>query len=112
MKNWFRNIAATVVAVGFMLPTTAMAADGKSVFLEQDCNKCHTVSAKGIEYKAGEPDNDGGDLSTTGAEKDKKWFALFLLKKKADDDGEKHPKKFYGSKSELKTVATWLATLE
>ncbi|MGM0577617.1 MAG: c-type cytochrome [Myxococcota bacterium] len=111
MKKVFRSLAATAVAIGFMLPTTAMAADGKAIFLDNNCNNCHTIESKGIDYSEDKSDNDGGDLSKVGAEHDKKWIALFLLKKK-DLDGKKHKKKFYGSKGDLKTLATWLETLE
>ncbi len=88
-------------------------AEAKRIFSEYKCNTCHTLKAKGIAL-TGEPDEDGKDapdLSKAGEKRDKKWIASYLLKKK-EIDGEKHKKRFSGSKAELKAIATWLAGLK
>ena len=88
----------------------AALADGPSVFKAEGCTECHSVSAKGIKLNA-----DGTlekDLSHIGAKHDKKWIAGVLLQKVDNEKGDKHKKKWRGSKHDLKVLAEWLESLK
>lgn len=106
----------TVAALVALTAAPAAAADsGKDVFIAQSCNDCHTIESEGIALGEGaeeeEDAEDAPDLSDVGSEYEKVWIAKYLLKQ-VDKDGEKHKKRFRGSKQELVQVATWLATLK
>ena len=124
-----RTVLAVTAALAFAAIIGAPAAraqdaDGKKIFLEQRCNRCHKIDSQGVVIVEGEdpadeegdePDSgekrDPPDLSNVGAEKDKVWIAKFLIKQETLD-GRKHKKRFRGSKEELKVVAEWLGTLK
>lgn len=76
--------------------------DGKTVFVEQKCTKCH--SAPGI--KGGK-----ADLSGVGKRRAAEWMTKWL-KKEEQIDGKKHKKAFTGTPLELEAVVKWLATLK
>jgi mono/diheme cytochrome c family protein len=105
---------AIVAATAFAEPS---ARDGKTIFLENKCNTCHTVTAlkiekkKGAEEEASDKDKKAkpADLSSVGLERKADWMARFLMKKEAID-GQKHKKLFKGSEADLKTLAAWLET--
>lgn len=78
------------------------APDGKTVFVEQKCTKCH--SAPGI--KGGKK-----DLSGVGAKHTPDWMKKWLKKEEALE-GKKHKKAFSGSPAELDAVVKWLASLK
>ena len=117
--------SSLVVGLALMaLCTTGRpAAAQKEAFIEQKCNKCHTISALGVEKKAGdEEDEEEGatppDLSHVGKFHDAAWIEGFLDKKTDHVAHEgvtatgKHKVKFKGTPDELKSMATWLATLK
>ena len=113
---------ALVIVVGTWIaprPASADDAAGKTIFVEQRCNTCHTIKSQSVEIteaeegeveEAVEGDPDPPDLSAIGSEHDKVWIAKYLIKKE-EVEGRKHKKRFRGSTDELKTVAEWLATL-
>ena len=80
----------------------AAAPDGKTVFLDQKCPKCHT--APGIQ---------GGktDLTGVGKKHTTDWMKKWLLKEE-ELDGKKHKKKFSGTDAELDVLVKWLATFK
>jgi mono/diheme cytochrome c family protein len=77
------------------------AADGKVVFVEQKCTKCH--SAPGIA---------GGkaDLAGVGKKRTAEWMTKWL-KKEEQIDGKKHKKAFTGTPAQLEAVVKWLSSL-
>lgn len=87
--------------------------EGAKIFVEQDCNSCHTIDSKGIELTDDAEDDaeDAPDLSDVGAEYDREWIAKYLLKR-VEKDGEEHEKRFRGGMEDLKTVASWLGELK
>jgi mono/diheme cytochrome c family protein len=100
----------------------ADAKDGKALFLEAQCNTCHTVKAAGIEKrkateadaaeaKEKKSDTKPPDLSGVGLERKAEWIGKFLMKTEAIK-GEKHPRKFRGTEADLKTVSEWLGTMK
>lgn len=113
-RNLISAAAIAAFAFGMTLVSPAFAADdGKKLFLDYKCDSCHTIKSLGIKLgaKPDEKSKDAPDLSKAGAERDKKWIAGYLLKKN-DIKGEKHEKRFSGTKDELKVLATWLGTLK
>ncbi|TNF30833.1 MAG: c-type cytochrome [Deltaproteobacteria bacterium] len=107
-------VAGPVVALTFLaapgfsaeLPTGASMADGKALFLENKCDKCHSVTSKGVE--AAKPDK-AVDLSTVSGDAD--FLAKFLKKeatKAVDGKDVKHKKKWGGSDEDLSAIIGWL----
>jgi hypothetical protein len=111
-----------LIAVNAFLNFSA-SADEKAKFVDQKCNKCHAISAAGIELaKGGDEEEEDGeappDLSHTGKYHDVAFIKAFLMKT-ADHvphDGvkvtKKHSKKFKGTDEELTAMATWLASFK
>jgi mono/diheme cytochrome c family protein len=113
---WIAGAACALVAgLAVQGPSGAEERDGKTVFLENKCNTCHTVKAAGIEKKkAGaeeasekKSDKKPPDLSGVGLERKAEWIAKYLMKTEAIK-GEKHEKRFKGPEADLKLVASWL----
>ncbi len=106
-------IVATPFAVALFfsanaVPAAAAAApDGKTIFLAQKCNLCHTVSAAGIERQTKSEKVAGPDLTTATAKHDKAFLEKFLLKQETID-GKKHGKEWKGTTPELDAVIDWL----
>jgi mono/diheme cytochrome c family protein len=93
-------------------PAVARAADGKELFVAGKCQRCHSVESQGIAAKsrAGE-EEEVADLSKVGAEHSAEWIQRYLRKEEATA-GKKHRLKYRGSDEDLKTLATWLASLK
>lgn len=122
-----RWIAFSAIACALVVGATAApghtaatgAPDGKTLFLENKCNTCHTIKAAGVEKKkaaAADPaeakeksDKKAPDLSSVGLERKADWMGKYLMKLEAIK-GDKHGRKFRGTEAELKTVTAWLET--
>ncbi len=79
--------------------------DPKTIFQNEKCGACHTVTAQGI-------NGDGArDLSTVGNERSFDWIMRFLNKQEMID-GKKHKKTWKGSDEDQKTIARWLSGLK
>ena len=92
---------------------TSKSSDGKSLFLESKCQNCHSIKSQSI-AKAGEPkpgEKAPPDLSNVGTKHNADWISKWLMKEE-EMNGKKHLKKFKGSDADLKTLATWLASLK
>lgn len=109
LRTW---ISVAAFAASTALPAAAFAADGKTVFTTYKCNDCHSIKSQGIVIGVAKPEEDAPDLSHVGKERDKKWIALFLLKKQETEKGHKHKKRFGGEKEKLKVLAEWLESLK
>lgn len=107
--------AVGAVAAAAFAEQAAAPRDGKTIFLENKCNSCHSVAALKIEKKKGEEAEKSDDkvkppdLSSVGLERKADWMGRFLMKKEALD-GEKHKKLWKGSEADLKTLTGWLET--
>ena len=102
--------AAALCAFGATATTSALAAkDGKALFSEWGCTRCHSVTSQKIK----QTDNrvHGPDLSAVGAERSAGWMSRYI-KKKVALKGKKHMYRFRGSKAELSQLTGWLATLQ
>jgi len=102
----------SVIATVFLLAAfyagpvaQAQGADGKTVFLAQKCNMCHSVSTAGITATTKSEKMKGPDL--VNLKQDAKTLTAFL-KKTGDINGKKHVKELKGTDDELKAVVTWL----
>ena len=100
------------IATFAMSALAAEAPDGKTVFLENKCNMCHTIDAMQIAKLSGKKTEGGPpDLSTVGSRHNAEWITKFL-KKEVVQNGKKHMKTFTGKPEDLQTIATWLETLK
>lgn len=101
-----------VVVSALLLPSLALAG-GKEVFLEQRCNKCHTVTSQGIAAD----NKDPVDLSNAGSH-DAKFLAAWIKKEidkdslKAPGTKVKHKAAWKGDDAALATLVGWLGGLK
>jgi cytochrome c551/c552 len=98
-----RFISLLLVPV-FLAPTLVFAADGKAVFVDKKCNKCHSVSSASIEKTS---KLKGPDLTTEAIKGDAKTLKSYL-KKEDMINGKKHGTAFTGTDDELDAVITWV----
>jgi mono/diheme cytochrome c family protein len=84
--------------------------DGKTIFLEQKCSNCHSVTSQGIKGLRPEGGAKPNDLSGEGDKFKTAWFEQWLMKT-ATLNNKKHMRKFRGTPEELHTLAKWLESL-
>jgi cytochrome c551/c552 len=77
MSRIRRSLVSFMLVPAFLAPTLALAADGKAVFLDKKCNKCHTVSSASIEKTS---KLKGPDLTTEAIKGDAKLLKGYLKK--------------------------------
>ncbi|MFT5233024.1 MAG: hypothetical protein ACI9UQ_001053 [Candidatus Krumholzibacteriia bacterium] len=109
-------------------PALADQEEGLKIYKQYGCHECHAISALkiGVEKVAleegaveeedlwGEEEGEdvaADDLSNVGLARDAKWISSWL-RKKVDNDGVLHKKRFQGSKEERQALALWLETLK
>lgn len=99
--------------VAFLNMEARAQGGGKDLFLKNQCNKCHSVSAQGVEKI--KSDDEGGkqppDLSHAGKERNAAWLVGWLNRTEKIN-GKTHKKKFTGSPADAQALATWLAGLK
>ncbi len=103
---------STCVLTGATLKTNSDT--GKGIFLDNKCNKCHSIESQGIKRTSEPPEGakyPPPDLSGVGLRHTVEWMQQWLTKQVEMHD-KKHMKKFSGSDEELKTLTTWLGTLK
>lgn len=82
---------------------------GKKIFLDQKCNLCHSIDSQTIAKKTAT--SKAPDLSNIGSTQSAEWIAKFISKEESLNN-KKHVKGWTGSKEDLTTLSTWLATLK
>ena len=98
-----RYALVSLILIGaFAAP--ALAADGKAVFVDKKCNKCHTVSSASIEKTS---KLKAPDLTTEAISGDAKVLKAYL-KKAETIHGKKHSTAFTGTDEELDSVVAWI----
>jgi len=104
MSGIRRSFVSLVIVPVFLAPTLAFAADGKAVFLDKKCNKCHSVSSASIEKtsKLKVP-----DLTTEAIKGDAKTLKGYL-KKTEIINGKKHGTERAGADDDLDAVIAWV----
>jgi len=86
----------------------ATGSDGKSLFKENKCDKCHSVTSQGIDRCSTPPGKLPPDLSGVGLKHNADWIKGWLMKEE-ELNGKKHLKKWAGSEGDLVVVSKWLA---
>jgi hypothetical protein len=109
-------LSIALVTAALVLAQVRAASASEKLFQDQKCNKCHAISAFGIQkLSGGEEEADAGagppDLSDIGKTHDAAFFGPYLMKETKDHD-KLHKIKFKGTEAELKEMAAWLATLK
>jgi cytochrome c2 len=102
--------AVLALAAATALPSSARAADGKTVFLEKKCNLCHSIVSQSIEKTSEKM--KGPDLSNAGGMVESADWLKSFVTKKVQKDGKNHTREFKGTDEELNAVADWLLTLK
>lgn len=105
-----------LLAVGVLTSATlkTQSDSGKSIFLDNKCNKCHSIHSQGIQHTSEPPDDakyPPPDLSDVGDRHTQDWMKQWLHKE-VEQHGKKHMKKFTGSDDDLNTLTKWLASLK
>lgn len=104
MSRIRRSLVSLFLVPAFLAPTLAFAADGKAVFMDKKCNKCHSVSSAAIEKTS---KLKGPDLTTEAIKGDAKLLKSYL-KKEEMINAKKHGTAFTGSDEELDAVIAWV----
>lgn len=81
---------------------------GRTVFLQNKCNACHSVGVTGIPKR---PNQKAPDLSTIGSTVKGSFIKAFLRKNETLHD-RKHLGSFKGNDEELETLVQWLDSLK
>ena len=94
----------------FLCVSFAEAADdpGKTAFLANKCNTCHSVASDKIEKTMKTtPKKVPPDLSTVGDTRTADWIVKYL-KKTETINNVKHAKAWTGKEGDLTAIAKWL----
>ena len=100
-------VALTISSAAYAGPAAGGSLNGKTIFLAQKCNLCHSVSSAGIEAKM-HGSMAGPDLTGVGERHEAKLIEEFVTQQ-TEIDGQKHKKKFTGSDEELAALVDWLS---
>lgn len=106
MKQW---ITASLLTCSFVLIGFALAQNNseKTIFVNQKCNLCHSLSTQGIEAKTMSERLKGPDLVNLASKHKSKWISRYL-KKKVKMNGKLHKTSFKGTDEELQALVDWL----
>ncbi len=106
-----KSLFVALLMISFLLVSFAVkAADapGKTLFLANKCNTCHSIKADAIEKTSKtKMKKEPPDLSTIGDQKTADWIVKYLKKQEMLDNA-KHVKAWTGKDEDLMTVAKWL----
>jgi len=102
------NRISLPVVLALVWTSPSFATDGKQVFLDNNCERCHAVSAHDIEATAKSESMHGPDLSSVGKDHDGDWLGKYLLREVAVD-GKKHRATFRGTDEDREAIVEWLA---
>jgi mono/diheme cytochrome c family protein len=90
-----------------------MGDDGKNIFMRENCTKCHSIKAEGVEPQK-ESLLKGKkiiDHSGVGIRRDSEWIQKWLKKEIENEKGRKHKVKWKGNNEDLKILAEFLSNL-
>jgi len=119
MNRWLRatlGVTAMAALCGTALADEAKEPAGKTLFLSNNCNTCHTIEAQGIQRKSAEAaaktttaaSHKVPDLSNIGTDTKPEFLTQFLKKEVTAKDGKKHMKLWKGTGADLATLVGWL----
>ena len=89
---------------------------GKTAFLSNKCNLCHSIESEKIEkssggYQKSNEKNVPPDLSGIGKKHNADWLVKYLKKTEALNN-VKHARLYRGTEEELQALAKWLEGLK
>lgn len=96
----------------FMTVPLAAAEGGQQIFLDQKCNRCHSIASLEIEATIKSEKMKGPDLENVGSRHEAEWLSQWIKKEVSNDDGKNHSAKWAGSDKELEGLVAWLASLK
>lgn len=102
-----------LLLAALLLVPIALAADdtGKTTFVEQGCNKCHSVSSAGIEATIKSEKMQGPDLDGVGSRYDAELVGKYVRKEVQINDKD-HKATWKGSDEELAAIVDWMMKLK
>jgi mono/diheme cytochrome c family protein len=100
---------AAILAVALAPASAQDVPAGQKLFMDNNCNNCHSVDALTIAKKMAS--SKAADLSTIGSTRDAEWLTKYISKE-ADIEGKKHMATFKGKPEDLKVLVDWLASLK
>jgi mono/diheme cytochrome c family protein len=115
MKQYVAVILVCICSLGvtaFVQALDEQAAKepaGKTIFLNEKCNTCHSIDSAAITKKMAS--SKAPDLSNVGSEQKAEWIVKWLKKEETLHE-KKHLATFKGTEEDMKTVAAWLETLK
>ncbi len=114
---FFALLATGMLTIGTLTSATlkTQGDSGKSIFLDNKCNKCHSISSQGIKHLSEPPEGakyPPPDLSDVGDRHTQDWMKQWLLHEVEQHDKKHMFKKFPGSGDDLNTLTKWLASLK
>jgi len=95
--------------VALFISMTLVAGDGKDMFVEKRCTRCHSIESQGVEYTGSKEAHDLSEAGKAGL--DKAAMKTYLMKE-SEHNGKKHKLKFKGEDAELEALVDWLLTLK
>ena len=119
-RQHFFTISMVLLGLCVMAPWSiaeeAGSPSGKTAFLANKCNLCHSIESEKIEKTTGgfqksTDKNVPPDLSTIGKKHNAAWMTKYLKKTEALN-GVKHARFYRGSTENLEAITKWLETLK
>ena len=113
----FGCAAFVLVVAAWAVPSVASASDGRTVFVDQKCNWCHTINDLGVDRPEEKRARKGGpDLSNVGTRFDPIWFQRWLSEKEkrksmTSDAIVAHRKQIKNNPDDLRALVRFLGTL-
>lgn len=105
-------VPAAALAIVLASPAATVAADtpGKTLFLAQKCNLCHSIASEDIAHTTKSEKMKGPALDGASAKHEEAWLIAYLTKKEKLHD-KAHPKEAKLTPEELSTLVQWLKAL-
>ena len=118
LRNHLLGMLAVLLSLIILFPSflgaeseTTGELDGKTIFLANKCNMCHSVPAVGIEAKVKVEKMKGPDITKTAARFNADQLEKYI-RKQLPLEGEDHKTEFKGSDEELAAMVAWLRQLK
>lgn len=100
------------IAMFFLMPQRSVAqtvtADGKTIFTDEKCSRCHSISILEIKSTG---QKVMSDLSNVGSLYTKEFLVKYLNREETIK-GKKHLKNLKSEGADVETLSKWLSTLK
>ncbi len=107
----FLCLCLTLAAL-FLMPRRTCAqttvTDGKTIFTDEKCDRCHSIRALGIKHTG---QKEISDLSNAGSLYSREFIVKYLNREESIK-GKKHLKNLKSEGADIETLAKWLSTLK